>query len=139
MIIRRLLLVLNFLIGIGGMAGGTLALLPEVQAAAGINDTLLVNSPFATFLIPGLFLFTVIGLGNLATSWINLRKQAEGPYYQCLMGLIQCFWIITQCLMLLTVNPLHLIFLFLGSVQLIGGIILVRQTKAVFPFSAHQN
>lgn len=137
--IKLVLLGLNLLLTIGALAGGTLALSATGQAAAGIDKSMLVNSPFTSFLIPGLFLLIVIGFGNLLTAWSHLKKQANAPYYQCLMGIIQCFWIITQCLMLWTINPLHVIFFSIGLVQLIGGSLLVKREKLRFPFSAQQN
>lgn len=136
---KRLLFILNILIGIGGMLGGFLALSSDARTTFGIKESMLVNPPFSTFLVPGLFLFLVIGLLNLVIAWLNFKKASTFPYYECLMGIIQCSWIIIQCLMIWSVVPLHLIFFSLGLVQLIGGIWLVKNTNASFPFSAHQN
>lgn len=139
MLTKGVLIVLNVLISIGALAGGVLALSPDARLGVGISESMLVNSPFSTFLFPGLFLIIIIGLGNLLTAWSSFTKQAEAACYQCLMGLIQCLWIISQCIMLLTINPLHFIFFIFGIVQLIGGSRLTKQLQTRFPFSAYQH
>ncbi|WP_314059429.1 hypothetical protein [uncultured Vagococcus sp.] len=139
MLTKGLLIILNVLIGIGALAGGVLALSPDARLGVGISESMLVNSPFSTFLFPGLFLIIIIGLGNLLTAWSSFTNQAEAAYYQCLMGLIQCLWIISQCIMLLTITPLHFIFFIFGIVQLIGGVRLSKHLRARFPFSAYQH
>lgn len=130
---------LNGLIGIGGIAGGILALWPTAFQKAGLNTSMLINSPFTSFLVPGLFLLLVIGVGNLLTSWSTLTKQAESACYQCLLGVIQLLWICLQCLMLLTITPLHLLFLALGLTQIILGKQLATQPNTRLPFQAYQH
>ncbi len=55
------------------------------------------------------------------------------------MGIIQCFWIITQGLMLWTITPLPVILFSIRLIQLISGSLLVKREKLRFPFSAQQN
>ncbi|MFD2386772.1 hypothetical protein [Enterococcus rivorum] len=136
--IQRFLFILNIFIGLAGLMGGFLAISSDARLAFGIKESMLVNSPFATFLIPGLLLL-IIGLCNLIVARLNAKKTSTFPYYECLMGIIQCSWIIIQCIMIWSIAPLHLIFFSLGLIQLIVGIWLVKKTNSSFPFSAHQN
>ncbi len=138
MVLKRILFLLNMVIGAGGIAGGFLALSPNARISVGIDTSMLVNSPFTTFLIPGLFLLLIIGVGNLTVGRLNIRSKYS-PYYECLMGMIQCAWIVIQCLMLLAVNWLHVLFFIFGLIQLCSGFYLVRKGNIPFPFSAQQN
>jgi len=63
-IINRLLLILHGFVGLGAMGGGMMAIL-NPDGPGGMAVDVLKNSPFSNFLIPGIILFTVIGLGNI--------------------------------------------------------------------------
>ncbi len=133
------LVVINLLIGIGGLFGGFLALSPEAQLSMGISREMLINSPFTTFLIPGLFLFIIIGFGNLLIAYMNVRSEQHSAYFECLIGIIQIFWILIQCILLQSIVFLHILFFLFGTIQILGGIWIIKKTKAPFPFSAKQN
>lgn len=137
--IKKLLLGSNLFIGFGGIAGGVLALSSIVHSSFGLSEAMLQHSPFTTFLIPGLFLLFVIGCGNLFTGLANVRQARTFPYFECLIGLILCIWIMIQCLLLWTIVALHLIFFLLGLLQFLGGYLLIKQKRLPFPFSATQH
>ena len=59
--VRRLLLVLQGFVGIGALAGG-LAAITNPNAPMGVTTEALKNSAFSNFLIPGIILFTIIGI-----------------------------------------------------------------------------
>lgn len=136
---RRICIALNVLMGLGAPAGSFLALSSGARAAVGIDTSMLVNSPFTTFLIPGLFLLVVLGLGNWTAGFLTLKKHESFAYYECLIGLILCLWLIIQCIMILDVVFLHVLFFSVGAAQFILGMILAAKQKQPFPFSANQN
>ena len=61
--IYRLLFALHAFVGVGAVFGG-LAAITNPKSPLGIPIEILKNSPFNDFLIPGIILFTLIGLGN---------------------------------------------------------------------------
>ncbi|MFD1900849.1 hypothetical protein [Enterococcus termitis] len=136
---RIFLLVSNLLIGLGGISGGVMALSSSARASVGINETMLIHSPFTTFLIPGLFLLFIIGCGNLLVGLLGFKHFSTFSYYECLIGLILVMWIFIQCLMLWSIVALHVIFFFLGILQFTSGILLIQREKVPFPFSAVQH
>ncbi|MCA5012007.1 MULTISPECIES: hypothetical protein [unclassified Enterococcus] len=136
---KKLLLVSNLFIGFGGIAGGVMALSSNAHSILGLSEDMLRYSPFTTFLIPGLFLLVMIGCGNLAIGWANLRQTHTFPYLECLIGLVLCIWIMIQCLMLWSIVALHLIFFLLGLLQFLGGYLIIKQRQLPFPFSATQH
>jgi hypothetical protein len=54
--------------GLSALAGGT-ALLAAPRGSPVFPLALLEGSPFATFHVPGLLLFVLLGLGPLAVAW----------------------------------------------------------------------
>ena len=65
--VYRLLFILHLFVGIGAVSGG-LAAITNPTEPLGASVELLKNSPFKDYLIPGIILFTVIGLGNIISA-----------------------------------------------------------------------
>ncbi|MHC5248612.1 hypothetical protein [Enterococcus sp. LJL90] len=124
---------------IGAFFGSLAALIPGAAESMGLTAEALKNSPFQTFLIPGLFLLLVLSGGNLVNGLLFLKKQASAVFFAVLMGGILMLWIIIQCLMLWSVTPLHVIFFFVGAIQFSSALYLLLTLKCKLPFSAHQN
>lgn len=120
MTLKRVITILHFLVGIGAVAGGIGALV-DPNKPMGMSTDALVNGPFTNFLIPGLFLFFVLGVGNIVAGIITMRNWKLYPYVNILMGAILCLWIIIQCYVLLTIVFLHVLFFAIGFVQFALG------------------
>lgn len=114
--VYRLLSILHVFVGIGALGGGMMAIL-NPQGPGGMPAESLINSPFRDFLIPGIILFTVIGLGNvLCVLTIHLHSKYQG-YISSIISWALVIWIIVQCIMLQAVVSLHVIFFIIGLVQ----------------------
>lgn len=132
--ITTLLIILHFFVGLGAMAGGywgisdpMLSSMPDMNA-----EELLINAPFDNFFIPGLFLFAVIGLMNIAAGITAIKKWEFQGYYSGLMGGILMAWIVIQCFMIQAVNFLHVTFFIIGAVQAFLSLLLIVK-KDQFP------
>lgn len=115
-IIHRLLLVLHVFVGLGAIGGGLMAIL-NPQSPGGMSVENLKNSPFTDFLIPGIILFVVIGLGNLLAAATILLKTKYQGYISSVFGWGLMIWIVVQCVMLQAIVSLHVIFFCFGLVQ----------------------
>ena len=74
---RNLLLILLALLGVGALGGGgALSISPSGQLL-GMPLSLLAHSPFRSFLIPGLILFTVLGVAPCLLVAALLKKPAS--------------------------------------------------------------
>ncbi|MDZ7794952.1 MAG: hypothetical protein U5P10_15045 [Spirochaetia bacterium] len=70
-----LLIIIHFFVGIGALAGGYLGMPdPTLASMDAEASKMLKNAPFDDFFIPGLFLFIVIGLMNIAAGITAIRK-----------------------------------------------------------------
>ncbi len=125
--IYRILLILHLFVGIGGMAGGIMAILNPYNPGGMATDSL-NNSPFNNFLIPGIILFTVIGVGNIFSAVVMVLKLKYQVYISGIFSLALVIWIIVQCIMLRIIVYLHIIFFIIGLVQgILSSIILFKQ------------
>lgn len=95
------------------IAGAMLAYMPDghlLQLSLG----LLEHSPFTDYRIPGLMLFSVIGIGSLVAAYLVWRPQQRTGRFAQVAGVALVIWIMVQMLMLRTVLPIHLIYLAVG-------------------------
>jgi hypothetical protein len=126
-IVYGLFFALHAFVGIGGMAGG-MAAITNPQAPLGAPVELLKNSPFSNFLIPGIILFTIIGVGNVISALVLLFKSRYQAYVSGVFGSALVIWIVVQCIMLNAVAFLHVLFFIIGLVQVVlAGIIIFKQ------------
>ena len=114
--IRKILFILHVIVGIGGMAGGY-GCLADIYNPLGAPLSLLENSPFTSYFIPGLFLFGIIGLGNIVCSLLVWRYSIVGTLSSLALGFALSAWIVIQCVILQDIVALHIIFLVVGLVQ----------------------
>ncbi|NMA69213.1 MAG: hypothetical protein GX958_07335 [Desulfitobacterium sp.] len=122
----RWLFILHVFVGLGAILGGMMAFL-NPESPGGIDIGVLEHSPFDNFLIPGIILFVVIGLGSFSSALAIIFKWKYQSYISILVSLALVIWIVVQCLMLRMIIPLHVIFFFLG---IVGVIISVMQINA---------
>ena len=113
---KALLAGLHLLVGAGAIGGG-LAGMMNPQAPLGMPIELLQHSPFSDYLIPGLILFAVLGLGNLFGLYMLARQSSCWPHISSVLGLALIIFIVVQCIMLRVIDPLHVIFFGIGLLQ----------------------
>lgn len=122
---------IHVFVGIGGMAGGLAAIL-NPEAPMGISVDMLKNSPFSNFLIPGIILFAVIGLGNLISAVTILLKSRLQGYISSVFGWALVIWIVVQCIMLRAIAFLHVLFFIIGLVEA-GLAMIILFNQRLFP------
>ncbi len=122
----KILVGMHIFVGIGAISGGLAAILDPLQPL-GVPSKVLQYSPFSSFLIPGLILFGVIGLGNMIAALLHLRRSHYSKQISFLIGIALVVWITVQCLMLQTIHFLHLLFFGIGLAQM--GLSLNRKER----------
>ena len=121
--------VLQALIGVGAVAGGLGLALDPSGARLGVPLELLAETPFATFLIPGIVLFAVNGLGSLAgavTSFVRHRYAGEAAMA---LGAFLVTWILVQVYWMSGFHWLHWLYLSLGIAEAVLGWSVRRATR----------
>lgn len=130
-IVYRLLFILHAFVGIGAMAGG-LAAITNPEKPLGASVELLKNSPFSNFLIPGIILFVVIGLGNVISAFMFRFKSRFQGYISSVFSWALVIWIVVQCIMLHAIVFLHVLFFIIGLIQATLSMVILFEQR-LFP------
>jgi hypothetical protein len=130
-IVYRLLFVLHGFVGVGALAGGLAAII-NPQGPLGMSVEPLNNSPFSNYLIPGIILFTVIGLGNIISAFMFRYKLKFQGYISSVFSWALVIWIVVQCIMLNTVVFLHILFFTIGLIEAALSIVILFEHR-LFP------
>jgi hypothetical protein len=78
MIARNTLLFLLGFLGVGALGGGfVLMVSPSGKLLGGLPTTMLQNSPFPDFFVPGMILFTLLGLGPCLLVLALIKKPSS--------------------------------------------------------------
>lgn len=120
--VYRMLFILHIFVGLGGMAGGLAAII-NPNDPLGITIDALKYSPFSNFLIPGILLFGIIGIGNIFSALVMHFKSKYQGYISSIFGCALVIWITVQCIMLRIIVFLHILFFIIGFVQVFLALI----------------
>jgi hypothetical protein len=98
--IARLAVVLETFLGLGAMAGGAPLILAPDGHLLGMTTRLLAGSPFHSYLVPGIVLFTLIGVCPMLAAAITLRGLAIAPQAAVAVGVTLIGWIAVEMVVL---------------------------------------
>jgi hypothetical protein len=128
---ERTLIVLHTFVGVGAFVAGFMTIL-NPQEPLGISVELLKNSPFTNYLIPGIILFSVIGIGNLfSATCVGLKFRYQG-YTSSVFSWALVIWIIVQCIMMDLINFMQALFFIIGLIE-VGLSTIILFKKQLFP------
>lgn len=111
-------------VGIAAVAGGLGVILDPSGESLGVSVDLLISSPFKNFLIPGIVLFTVVGLTSLLVSFFTFKQHLLSGGATIVQGFIMMIWIVLQVYWIGWLTPLQLTFLLIGFAEIILGYVL---------------
>jgi len=129
-ITRRILLILLGFLGLGAIGGGSALIISPSGQLLGMPLSMLEESPFDSFFVPGIILFSVLGLIPLGLI-IALLKKPESKLaesinfftdmhwawtYSIYIAFALIFWIQIQMVFLASVYWLHTFYMFLAVV-----------------------
>lgn len=120
-LVRILTIVLLTVTAISAMVAGILFILDPSGLKMGMNTLYLQNSPFSSFLIPGIILFTVNGLMNAIVAVRVISNKNKYPLMVTVQGLLLSGWITFQVIMVKDFNALHLVMLCFGIALIVFG------------------
>ncbi|MCB0189662.1 MAG: hypothetical protein KDE31_35570 [Caldilineaceae bacterium] len=112
---------LQAFIGIGAVAGGLGLVLDPSGASLGTPLALLENTPFPTFLIPGIVLFAINGLGSLAGAVASFACRRYAGALAVALGAFLIAWILIQVYWMSGFHWLHWLYLGLGMIEAVLG------------------
>ena len=110
MIMRKALLILLAFNALSALFGGSLFLARPDGSLFGMPLAMLADTPFHDFLVPGLILFTVLGLGSCIGWMLVLHRSPLATRWVQVVGLGTVIWIVTQMIMIHGADVLHAIY-----------------------------
>lgn len=113
--------ILQLFISLGAIPAGISFLLDPSGKGLGMATDLLKNSPFINFFIPGLYLLSINGIGNLIGAIFSFRKQKYASNLGMILGSALIIWIVAQVYWIGLVSWLQPFFLVVGIIELFLG------------------
>ncbi len=112
--------------GFSGLLGGFMLMKDPTGQSLSMEQAWLNTTPFANFLIPGIVLFIVNGLGNVTGFWVTLSKKSKAAEIGIAFGLIMMVLITAQVLWIGYKDFLQPLYFSTGLLQLIFGLLLYK-------------
>ncbi len=112
------------LVGFASIAQGFGLILHPDGTGSGMTLELLADSPFKNFLIPGIALLTINGIGSLVGAFLVFKNHEFAGKITTLLGIAMIIWISTQVYWIGFASWLQPAFLFVGAAEMIIGYLL---------------
>jgi uncharacterized membrane protein len=117
---------LQVFIGLGALAGGFGLVADPSGDSMGLPISFLDGSPFDDFLIPGIFLLTVNGIGTMIGAGLTFFRRRFAQEIAIVLGSILVAWIVIQVSIIRSLSWMHYLYFILGLLELGLGLYLRR-------------
>ena len=98
--IARVVVGLEIFLGIGALFGGGQFIVAPDGHLLGMTVKSLAATPFQSFLVPGILLFTFVGVGPFVAAALTARRQAIAPLAAVAVGVTLLGWVTVEMVML---------------------------------------
>lgn len=115
---------LEVFLSIGAVAGGGALMLGPRGEIIPLPVNALTGSPFDTYFVPGLILFSVLGLGPLAAALLVWLRHPLAPVAASVVGVGLLIWLAVEIAIIGYANdpPLQAFYLILGVAITVVGL-----------------
>lgn len=110
----RIAITLLVVLGLGALAGGAALVSKPDGSVMEFDPSLLAGSPFVDFLVPGLILGGLFGVGSLIVVALGLRRARLAPFLAFALGCAQMIWITVELAVIRELSFLHPLFFGVG-------------------------
>jgi len=119
---------LQAFIGLGALGGGFMLVKDPSGSALGLPMSFLEGSPFSDFLIPGIFLLAVNGLGSMIGAGLTYARRRYAEEIAIVLGTILVTWIVIQVVIIRSFSWLQILYFIFGVIELGIGLF-IRQHR----------
>jgi hypothetical protein len=88
--------IVQFLVGLGAVVCGAMLIVVPTGSLLQLPPNTLNGTPFPNFLVPGIILIFVIGIGQLVGGLLTVRKHRFSGYLGAVLGFGLMIWIFVQ-------------------------------------------
>jgi hypothetical protein len=122
--IKTSCIVLLILTAINATVAGVLFIIDPSGSKMGLTLDYIADSPFRSYLIPGIILLIINGLFNFITALLMIKNKSYSNILVILQGILLMGWIVIQVDMVKDISPLHIIMFIIGALLAILGYLL---------------
>lgn len=124
-----LAIALELFTAIAAIPVGLMLITDPTGAGIGLPREWIANSPFGTYLVPGVYLFTMNGLGMLVVAGLSYLRHWSAPWLTGVLGVGLITWIVVQLAIMPEVLWLQWLFLAIGVVLGFVALFWLRRTE----------
>lgn len=124
--VRLFAIILLVVMGLAACANGYMLMKAPDGSLLGMNVALLQHSPFTDFFIPGVILFSVLGIGSCVTAVVVARRVNNEAWYVLLEGAAVVIWILVQVAMIRNFHIMQVVIGGMGVLMLLAGGVMKR-------------
>jgi menaquinone-dependent protoporphyrinogen oxidase len=118
--------------GVSALGGGAMLIASPDGGILHLPLRVLAHSPFGSFLVPGMLLFTLVGLLSAYAAWQHLaRARPFASLWSFAAGCSLTIWIVTEMVMLHSAHWLQLGYLALATAMLFVSAVGLRRMFAM--------
>lgn len=119
-------IILQILVGLMAVPVGLVMIVDPMGNPVGIPHEWIANSPFHSYLVPGIVLLLVNGVGQLSAASLAIVRHPLAPWLMGGLGLGLVIWIAVQVLMI----PLSFLQPLLLAVGIVQGLLALQWLRA---------
>ena len=109
--------VIQILVGLGAVVSGAILIVVPSGELMHMPPDMLKGTPFNDFLVPGIILFPVIGIGQVVGGMLTIRRHRFAGYLGAVLGIGLMIWIFVQVNMIGGRHILQYSYFMLGVVE----------------------
>ena len=126
---RKIFIIFQIFNGLSALAGGIGLMGDPSGKSLQMDTSMLAGSPFESFLIPGIVLFVVNGIGNTTGAILSLTRYKYSARVAALFGLILMIWIISQVAWMGYLSFLQPLYFTTGLIQFLAGYSFIKHNN----------
>lgn len=117
---------LLLLTAINAVVAGVLFIIDPSGHMMGMSVLYIKDSPFNSYLIPGIVLLIVNGLLNFIAAYFVYKEKPFASLLVIIQGILLSGWIVIQVIMVDDISLLHIIMFTIGTILTISGFLLLE-------------
>ena len=113
---------------VGAIPVGLSLVSDPTGAGIGLPSAWIEASPFGSYLVPGLYLLAMNGVGMLVVAGLSVARHPTAPWLTGILGAGLVIWILVQLAVMPEVSPLQAVFGSIGVALIAIAALWLRRT-----------